>query len=152
MHIGTLLLLLASAATLTQKQTATVKKVDASLMAPCCYSQTIDQHMSDAAEQMRFEVADMVASGSSEQEILDHYKAIYGERILAVPDGVIGQLAFAIPMVVFAGSCAFLALVLRRFRIGARLSAAQTPTDMVSAERMAILQRVRTELETECRW
>jgi cytochrome c-type biogenesis protein CcmH/NrfF len=117
MHIGTLLLLLASAATLTQKQTATVKKVEASLMAPCCYSQTIDQHMSDAAEQMRFEVADMVASGSSEQEILDHYKAIYGERILAVPDGVIGQLAFAIPMVVFAGSCAFLALVLRRFRM-----------------------------------
>jgi hypothetical protein len=84
--------------------------------------------------------------------ILDHYKAIYGERILAVPDGVTGQLAFAIPMVVFAGSCAFMALVLRRFRIAARLSAAQTPTDMVSAERMAILQGVRTELETECRW
>jgi cytochrome c-type biogenesis protein CcmH/NrfF len=121
-------------------------------MAPCGYPQTIDQHMSDAAEQMRFEATDMVASGSSEQEILDHYKAIYGERIFAVPDGVTGQLAFAIPMVVFAGSCAFLALVLRRFRIAARLSAAPTPTDMASAERMAILQRVRTELETEYRW
>ncbi len=152
MHIGTLLLLLASAATLTHKQTATVKRVEASLMAPCGYPQTIDQHMSDAAEQMRFEATDMVASGSSEQEILDHYKAIYGERIFAVPDGVTGQLAFAIPMVVFAGSCAFLALVLRRFRIAARLSAAPTPTDMASAERMAILQRVRTELETEYRW
>lgn len=119
MHIGTILLFVMSAAPLTQHQAATVKKVEASLVAPCCYSQTIDQHMSDAAERMRVEVTDMVAGGSSEQQILAHYQAIYGERILSVPDGVTGKLAFAIPMVVFATSCGLMAHLLRKFRLAA---------------------------------
>jgi cytochrome c-type biogenesis protein CcmH/NrfF len=147
MHIATMLLLLASAATLTQKQTATVKKVEASLMAPCCYSQTIDRHMSDAAEQMRFEVTDMAARGSSEQEILDHYKAIYGERILAVPDGATGRLAFAIPLVVYAGACMLMALILRNFRAAAKSLDQQTILARPHADWLAIQRRIREELD-----
>lgn len=42
-----------------------------------------------------------VIGGRSDQEILEHYKALYGDRILIVPDGRTGQLLFALPVVVF---------------------------------------------------
>jgi cytochrome c-type biogenesis protein CcmH/NrfF len=56
--------------------------------------------MSAEAEQMRREVTEMVASGS-ENEILGHYKALYGERILIVPDGRTGKILFSLPVVAF---------------------------------------------------
>ena len=37
------------------------------LMAPCCYTQTIDVHSSDIAETMRQEVLHMVRSGTEER-------------------------------------------------------------------------------------
>jgi cytochrome c-type biogenesis protein CcmH/NrfF len=37
--------------------------------------------------------------GKSENEILEHYKAIYGERILIVPDGRTGKVLFLLPVV-----------------------------------------------------
>ena len=69
-------------------------------MAPCCYSQTIRVHMSMEAEQMREEVTGMVLAGKSEQDIIKHYKAKYGETILVVPDGKAGQIAYGVPVIV----------------------------------------------------
>jgi len=94
---------------LTPQQAQELKRVEASLLAPCCYSQPVGQHMSAAAEQMRGEIYVMVTSGKSEGEILEHYKAEYGERILVVPDGRTGQVLFALPIV---AGCACLALFL----------------------------------------
>ena len=54
-------------------------------MAPCCYTQTIDVHMSEIAETMRREMTEMVRQGQTGADISSHYKAINGERILAVP-------------------------------------------------------------------
>ena len=78
-------------------QQAKIHRIEAKLMAPCCYTQTIDIHDSEIAQQMRGEVTQMVLAGQSEQAIIDHYKAIYGETILAVPDGASGSLVFSIP-------------------------------------------------------
>jgi len=77
-----------------------IHKIEGRLMAPCCYTQTIDVHESEIAQQMRGEVTAMVMNGQSEQKIIDYYKAEYGVVILVVPDGISGTLAYSIPLCV----------------------------------------------------
>jgi cytochrome c-type biogenesis protein CcmH len=97
-----LALVLANPAVLTSRQTEQIHKVEGRLLAPCCYTQSIAVHGSDIAAQMRSEVAGMVADGKSEEEIVNHYRAIYGERILIVPDGVTGRILFSLPLLTAA--------------------------------------------------
>ena len=112
--IAAAVLLLSSAVRLTSQQTADVHRLEESLLAPCCYSQSISRHMSPEAEQMRDEVTEMVASGRSANEILEHYKALYGERILIVPDGSTGKVLFSLPVVAFVVCSGILFWILRR--------------------------------------
>lgn len=115
-------------------------------MAPCCYSQTIDVHMSMEASQMRDEVSNMVLAGKSDGEILRFYRAKYGETILVVSAGRAGLVAFGIPIGV-----SLLGLVLTFW--AARTLRKQPicvntfqspPAQSVSPE---ILERIRRELQ-----
>ena len=111
-----LVLVLALAATpaaLTPQQDAAIRRVEDRLLAPCCYSQSVAEHMSPVAEQMREEITQMVASGESETAILDHYKALYGERILIIPGGGTGRVLFALPAAGVVLGSAMLFLFLR---------------------------------------
>jgi len=108
------LLLSSAVAQLSPQQAAEVKKVEESLLAPCCYTQSIALHSSPVAEQMRHEVTDMVASGKTEAEIIGHYKALYGERILIVPDGRTGEVLFAFPVAAFFSCLGALLFFLRK--------------------------------------
>jgi hypothetical protein len=57
----------------------------------------------------------MVTSGLDETRIYAHYKKIYGEQILAVPDGVLGELVFAIPIVSSTLALGALSALLMKF-------------------------------------
>jgi cytochrome c-type biogenesis protein CcmH/NrfF len=104
-------LLIAFALTPTPDHARTIVRLGDKLMAPCCYSQTIRVHMSAEAEQMREEVTDMVLAGRSEQDIIKYYKAKYGETILVVPDGKVGQIAYGVPIIVALSAFGLLTLV-----------------------------------------
>ncbi len=93
---------------ITPGQAAEIKRLEDELMAPCCYTQTIREHMSEVAEQMREEVTEFVLEGRPEREILRYYKTRYGEAILAVPDGLAGQVVFAVPVAAFGFAMATL--------------------------------------------
>ena len=88
--------------------------MESRLLAPCCYTQSIAVHGSDIAAQMRSEVAEMVAGGKTEEEIVSHYRNIYGERILIVPDGLTGRIYFSLPLLTSALGCLVLFVCLRR--------------------------------------
>ncbi len=107
-------LLFSSMHPLTLQQGMEVKKVEESLFAPCCYTQSIAVHASPIAGQMRQEVTEMVAAGKSGTEIIAHYKTLYGEQILIVPDGKTGVLLFLLPLAVFLGASAILVLSVRK--------------------------------------
>jgi cytochrome c-type biogenesis protein CcmH len=133
----------------TPDQDRRINKLEDSLMAPCCYSQNIREHMSMEAAQMRDEVSKMVLSGKSDQEILAFYVGKYGETILVVPDGIAGMLAFGVPIgvaLMTAGIAAF--YVSRSVR---RRSVATHPA--LSASRVPIpaemLKRIRSELQDD---
>jgi len=126
-----------------------IRRIEGELMAPCCYSQTIDVHDSEIAQQMRGEVTAMVMAGKSEDEVLDYYKTEYGESILAVPDGAAGTLvvslpAYAIVFAVLALLCGMVITVRRRPQaILAR------PPGMDEAVLRALQARVREEWSRE---
>ncbi len=109
-----LALVLAHPDGLTSRQTEEIRKVESRLLAPCCYTQSIAVHGSDIAVQMRGEVAEMVAHGETEEQIVSHYRNIYGERILIVPDGLTGRILFSVPLLTSALGCLVLFVCLQR--------------------------------------
>jgi len=139
------LFLLSSAVPLTLQQSAEVKRVEESLLAPCCYSQSLAQHMSAEAEKMRHEVAEMAASGRSETEIIDHYKALYGEQILIVPDGRTGKILFALPALISIACSGVLFFFLRKMRRAKRNADVRATPE----ERGQIAEAFREEIERE---
>lgn len=95
---------LVSTASLSSEQKGLIRHIEERLLAPCCYRQSIALHGSDIAEQMREEVTEMVTKGQSEEEIVEHFRSLYGDRILAVPDGMTGKVLFYFPTAALAGA------------------------------------------------
>jgi cytochrome c-type biogenesis protein CcmH len=106
--------LLAHTTLLTSAQKAEIRRVDERLLAPCCYTQSIAEHGSEIAGQMRTEVAQMVAAGRNEEEIASHYRALYGDRILIVPDGMTGKILFSLPVMISMFGFAILLVSIRK--------------------------------------
>jgi len=131
---------------LTHAQEALIRKIEGRLMAPCCYTQTIRDHDSQVAEEMREEVTDLVVSGKSEKEIITYYRTKYGETILAVPDGFSGALLVILPISALLVSAGALLVHIRRSAGGMGSSAVLAMTGGTEAQRTAIQKRIRAEL------
>jgi len=106
--------LVANGSFLTGPQTSEVQRIEERLLAPCCYTQSIAEHGSEIARQMRTEVVQMVAEGQTEEEVISHYKTLYGDRILIVPDGITGKILFGLPVVIAVLAAVVLAVFLRK--------------------------------------
>lgn len=138
-----LLFVLMTPATLTNTQADEIRKVEKSLLAPCCYTQSIAEHGSDIAVQMRSEVTEMVADGKSEEEIVNHYRNIYGDRILIAPDGLTGRILFTLPVAISVLACLVLFASFRRM-----LRPVTNQRDS-KIQRLALNDALREKLERE---
>jgi cytochrome c-type biogenesis protein CcmH/NrfF len=114
LFLWTASLLLNAAAISASEPPANAERVERALLAPCCFSQSVAEHNSAEAERMRREIAQRVARGESEQQILDEYVAQYGRRILVVPNGTEGKVLITTPLVATCGAVLLLALFLRK--------------------------------------
>jgi len=121
----TLLLMLFTVAFAEDELTETQKQLKAdvehSLIAPCCWNMTVDQHDSPVARQVQAEINKLILEGKNKQEILAHFSSQpkYGERILATPsqDNLLGKLAYwLIPVAFVIGALAIYATVKRLSR------------------------------------
>jgi cytochrome c-type biogenesis protein CcmH len=63
------------------------RELEGRLIAPCCWTQTLDIHDSPIAEALRVEVGKRLEAGEPGARIEDDLAARYGERIRAVPRG-----------------------------------------------------------------
>ncbi|HSW40735.1 MAG TPA: cytochrome c-type biogenesis protein, partial [Acidobacteriota bacterium] len=106
-----------------------IRRIEDNLIAPCCWNNPISRHYSAVSDQMRREVREMVKAGKSREEILDHYVAIHGERILAAPrlQGF-NLLAYILPWTALLLGGVILTIALRK-----RISPIREP---VSPERL----------------
>lgn len=119
--------------------------VEGRLLAPCCYTQTLDVHESPMATELRLEVRTRLAAGESPEAVEDDFAARYGEKVRAVPKGTDprgSMFLVAIGALVAAGLG--LGLVVRRWR--------RTPPDAPDApartteRRDAFDERIDAEL------
>ena len=85
------------------------------LIAPCCFRQPIADHESQAAEDMKTEIAAMLAEGKTTRQIEDYYINKYGDKILAVPrmEGF-NSMSFVMPVFIFAMGVLVILLTIRR--------------------------------------
>jgi len=60
-------------------------EMERNLIAPCCWSKTIDQEQSEAAQYMKNKIRQALAQGQSVESIYQSFEAEFGERILANP-------------------------------------------------------------------
>lgn len=92
-----------------------IRKLENSLLAPCCWAEPIAQHRSDVALQMKREIEEFVRTGKTDREILDYYKEKYGARVLVEPEGALWWWMHVVPFVVFGASLVVVGVVLRRW-------------------------------------
>jgi cytochrome c-type biogenesis protein CcmH len=102
------------------------RAIETMLVAPCCFSQQVSEHQSEAADEVRRDVRARLAAAQTRQEILDAYVAQYGKRILAEPPARgFDAVLYVLPAVTLVLSAGLLAVVVRRF---ARARAAPATT------------------------
>jgi cytochrome c-type biogenesis protein CcmH len=90
-------------------------KLENSILAPCCWAEPISIHRSDVAVQMRAEIARFLGEGKTDREILDYYKARYGERVLVEPEGAKWWWMTLVPVLMLAAGLVVAVLVLKRW-------------------------------------
>ena len=99
---------------------------------------------SDVAVAMRTEIVGMVLTGQSDREIVDHYKALYGERILIEPEGGTRTALYSLPFTSAVGGLLLVMLFLQRCL---HKKGTMTISGDVSWEELEMYrQRVRTTL------
>jgi cytochrome c-type biogenesis protein CcmH len=85
---------------LTAEQYARAGELAGMLMAPCCYSKTAAEDQSGAAYGVKMEVRRGILAGYSNDDILQGFARVYGERILAQPTAVgFNKMAWIMPIV-----------------------------------------------------
>lgn len=91
-----------------------IRHLEESMLAPCCWAETVSVHRSEIAAQMRAEIQKFVAQGKTDREILDHYKGIHGARILIEPEGALRVWVHFIPAVAIAAGLGLVVFVIKR--------------------------------------
>ncbi len=143
--IAAALLLVFSTAAAADRIEDEARAIEAMLVAPCCWSQQVSVHQSEAATEIKRDVRAALRAGRSRREIVDGYVQKYGTRILIEPParGFAAWL-YVLPVVTLLVSAAGLGLVLRRF--ASRGAVAAPPADRAVPADEVAQQRLDDEL------
>lgn len=96
------------------------EKLFAMFIAPCCWRENLLVHHSPKADEMRAEIAKLIAGGRTDDEIKRIVVDQYSVRILATPEGAQGQwLSWTPVAAVCAGIGAVSLFLLRSLRVAA---------------------------------
>lgn len=90
------------------------RQIEPMLIAPCCWTEQVSRHHSEAAAQVKQEIRAMLTAGLTRQQVLDRFVGAYGVRILAEPpDAGFSRVLHRAPWVMGLGSVVGLAFFLR---------------------------------------
>lgn len=122
-----------------------VREIEDNLIAPCCWSQPVSQHYSPKADEIRTEVRAMVAEGKNRDEILNHYVAQYGERILAAPRAEgFNILAYVLPWAALIFGAWLLIVLIKKLRAPA---SSPSQVDLPDARYASRIEKEMKEFE-----
>ncbi len=99
-------------------------RLEGRILAPCCWTQTIDIHGSEPSYELRREIRKRLKAGEAADTIEASFVQRYGQRILAVPDSSpLGGLATGLA-IGFGGAGVAGYLMLKRWSRAGKASAA----------------------------
>lgn len=114
--VALILALSAQAAPEAASTEAAARRLEAKLIAPCCWSQQVSVHQSPAADEIKRDVRVRLARGETEAQILNDYVVQFGERILAEPPARgFNRFLYVMPPVFLIGGAGLVVLLVRRF-------------------------------------
>jgi cytochrome c-type biogenesis protein CcmH len=90
--------------------------IEGRLMAPCCWTQTIDIHDSPVSLSMRHEIRRRLRNGESAEVIQASFVDRYGKKIMAVQEGSQLKNVFIGLSVVMGGAGVAAAMMISRWR------------------------------------
>jgi len=114
MRLRVIFLALVAAAVVFAAASERGRKLQEKLVAPCCWNESVAHHRSEVAGEIRAQIESMVAAGKSDREILDHFLAQYGKRILIEPEGSTRAVATVMPFVFLLAGGVFTVFIIRR--------------------------------------
>ena len=121
------------------------RQIEGMLIAPCCWTQPVSQHQSQASDDVKKEIRALLSAGRTRQEVLDTFAAKYGARILAEPPAAgVGRLLYVGLPLAFLLSAAALVLFLRR--VGASRPAPIAAAEAVAVDEAGYVARLDDEL------
>jgi cytochrome c-type biogenesis protein CcmH len=95
-----------------------VNAIAKQLFCPVCENIPLDVCPTQACEQWRGVIRDLLVEGYSEQEIKDYFVAQYGDRVLGVPPARgINWIVYIFPPLAFVVGAAILFVAIRRWRV-----------------------------------
>ena len=109
--------------------------IEGRLMAPCCWTQTIDIHDSPIALSMRHEIRRRLRNGESPEVIQQSMVDRYGPKILAVQEGSQLKNVFIGLSVVMGGAGVAAAMMIGRWRKHSPSTTNPKPGDGKAPER-----------------
>lgn len=102
------------------------RELEHEIMAPCCYGSPVGDHDSEAARQVKAQIARYLAEGKTRAEIIDLFVAAYGEQILARPRARgFNLLAYIMPPAILLAGGLLLVYFISRIKTP---TAQKTPT------------------------
>lgn len=100
---------------LNTTQRAQVAKLEHQFMSPCCYGEQLYGHLSPQALEMKQQISQMVLEGRTDREIIDHFKAQFGARILVEPEGAQWWVMNVVPIALLILGFAATVWVIRKW-------------------------------------
>jgi cytochrome c-type biogenesis protein CcmH len=105
---------------------AEARKLEAALIAPCCWSQQVSVHQSPAADEIKKDVRLRLARGQTHQQILDDYVVQFGTRILAEPPAQgFTRMLYVLPPILLLAGAGLVVILVRRFSSRGAVAAAE---------------------------
>lgn len=118
----------AEAPVLTAEQEKLAREIGRSLVSPCCWTTSVEDHGSGRAPEIKAEIRRMIAEGKTRDEIIAHYVTLEGERILIEPKrSGFNLVAYVTPPAVLLLGAILIVVVARRGRSAPPLPARQPP-------------------------
>jgi cytochrome c-type biogenesis protein CcmH len=126
------------------------RQLEQMLIAPCCFSQQVSLHQSEAAAEVKRDVRQRLAAGETRQQILDAYVAQYGKRILVEPPAEgFDRILYVLPPLGLILTAALTFVLVRRF--AARGAVAHETVSVAGAPPGAADAAYSTALDDELR-
>ncbi len=124
------------------------RELETRLIAPCCFSQQVSLHQSEAAAEVRRDIRRRLSAGQSREQILDAYAAQYGKRILVEPPAEgFDAILYVLPPLGLILTAALTIVLVRRFAARGQVAAPAASAGTVDQAYSAVLDDELRDLD-----